>query len=50
MNYQNIFKHIHNKGFRGIYGMEHGKVGGGKEGEIALINAYRKADNFTVGS
>ena len=50
MNYQNIFKHIHNKGFRGIYGMEHGKAGGGKEGEIALINAYRNADNFTVGS
>ena len=50
MNYQNIFKHIHNKGFRGIYGMEHGKAGGGKEGEIALINAYRAADNFTVGS
>jgi hydroxypyruvate isomerase len=50
MNYQNIFKHIHGKGFRGIYGMEHGKAGGGKEGEVALINAYRNADNFSVGS
>jgi hypothetical protein len=30
--------------------MEHGKAGGGKEGEVALINAYRNADNFTVGS
>ena len=26
------------------------EAGGGKEGEIALINAYRNADNFTVGS
>jgi hydroxypyruvate isomerase len=50
MNYQNLFKHIHYKGYRGVYGMEHGKAGSGKEGEIALINAYRNADNFTVGS
>jgi hydroxypyruvate isomerase len=50
MNYQNIFKHIHNKGYRGVYGMEHGKVGVGTAGEIALINAYRNVDNFSVGS
>jgi hydroxypyruvate isomerase len=50
MNYQNLFKHIYGKGYRGVYGMEHGKAGAGKEGETALINAYRLADNFTVGN
>ena len=46
MNYKNIFKHIHEKGYQGIYGMEHGKAGKGKEGEQALIQAYRNADSF----
>lgn len=46
MNYRNIFKHIHAKGFEGVVGMEHGKSRGGKEGEDALVAAYREADNF----
>ncbi|HLO37878.1 MAG TPA: TIM barrel protein [Lacibacter sp.] len=46
MNYKNIFKHIHKKGFKGIMGMEHGNAGPGKEGELALIKAYREADSF----
>jgi hydroxypyruvate isomerase len=46
MNYRNIFKHIHSKGFEGVIGMEHGKSIGGKEGEAALIAAYRAADDF----
>jgi len=46
MNYKNIFKYIHEKGYQGIYGMEHGKAGKGKEGEQALIQAYRNADSF----
>jgi hydroxypyruvate isomerase len=46
MNYKNIFKYIYQKGYRGIYGMEHGIAGKGKEGELALIEAYRQADNF----
>ena len=46
MNYKNIFKYIHQKGYRGIYGMEHGISGKGKEGELALIEAYRQADSF----
>lgn len=46
MNYKNIFKHIHSKGYNGILGMEHGNVQAGKEGELALIKAYRNADNF----
>jgi hydroxypyruvate isomerase len=46
MHYKNIFKHIHNKGFRGILGMEHGNALPGREGEEALIKAYREADSF----
>ncbi|WP_234570556.1 hydroxypyruvate isomerase family protein [Rhodohalobacter sp. 614A] len=48
INYRNIFKHIYDKGFDGIVGMEHGKSKGGKEGELALIDAYVKADDFEV--
>lgn len=46
MNYNNIFKHIYQKGYRGVMGMEHGNASPGKEGELALIKAYRAADNF----
>ena len=44
VNYQNIFKHLKNKGYQGILGMEHGNFHPGKEGEMKLIEAYRKAD------
>tara|TARA_R110002051_G_scaffold180913_3_gene250373 strand:+ start:27313 stop:28236 length:924 start_codon:yes stop_codon:yes gene_type:complete len=46
INYHNVFKWIHNKGFDGILGMEHGNSGEGKEGERAVIEAYKKVDNF----
>jgi hydroxypyruvate isomerase len=46
MNYKNIFKHIYNKGYKGILGMEHGNALPAKEGEFALIRAYRDADSF----
>ncbi len=46
MNYKNIFRHIYKKGFKGILGMEHGNAEPGKEGELALIKAYREADDF----
>ncbi|WP_153800278.1 hydroxypyruvate isomerase family protein [Foetidibacter luteolus] len=46
MNYKNIFKHIYNKGYRGILGMEHGNAFPGKEGEASLIKAYRESDSF----
>ena len=46
MNYKNIFKHIYNKGYKGILGMEHGNAKPGKDGEMELIKAYRDADNF----
>lgn len=47
INFKSIFKHIHSKGYEGLIGMEHGKSLPGKEGEVALINAYIKADDFT---
>jgi hydroxypyruvate isomerase len=46
MNYQNIFKHIYDKGYKGILGMEHGNSKKDKEGEQAVIAAYRQSDNF----
>ncbi|MBK7098292.1 MAG: TIM barrel protein [Sphingobacteriales bacterium] len=46
INYKNVFKHIFNKGFKGIMGMEHGISRPGKEGEDRLIQAYRESDNF----
>ncbi|MGB4770987.1 MAG: TIM barrel protein [Chitinophagaceae bacterium] len=44
MNYKNIFNHIASKGYKGVYGMEHGNAKPGKEGEVALIKAYREVD------
>jgi hydroxypyruvate isomerase len=46
INYNNVFKYIYDKGYRGVMGMEHGNAKPGKEGELALIKAYRQADNF----
>lgn len=46
INYRNVFKHLHEKGFEGVIGMEHGKSVGGKEGEAALVAAYRAVDEF----
>lgn len=44
VNYQNIFRHLKQKGYSGVLGMEHGNSKPGKEGELALIDAYRKSD------
>ncbi|HRI58454.1 MAG TPA: xylose isomerase, partial [Saprospiraceae bacterium] len=44
INYKNIFKHLHERGYRGVLGMEHGNAQPGKEGELALIAAYREVD------
>ena len=46
INYKNLFKHLHEKGYKGVMGMEHGNSKGGKEGELAVIAAYREEDNF----
>ncbi len=46
INYRNIFKHIHEKGYQGVLCMEHGKSKPGKEGEQAVIEAYRWCDEY----
>lgn len=46
INYKNVFKWLYNKGYKGIVGMEHGMSKSGKEGEEALVNAYREVDSF----
>jgi hydroxypyruvate isomerase len=46
VNYKNIFKHLYQKGYKGMLGMEHGNSLPGKEGEVALIKAYRWSDDF----
>ena len=46
INYLNVFKHIHEKGFGGVLGMEHGNSMPGMEGERAVIDAYRAVDSF----
>ncbi len=46
INYHNVFRHLHTKGYQGILGMEHGVSKSGKDGERALIDAYRLSDDF----
>lgn len=46
INYKNIFRHLYQKGYDGILGMEHGKLQSGKEGEQAVIDAYLYSDGF----
>ena len=46
INYKNIFKYIHKRGFDGILGMEHGNFFEGADGERKLIAAYQEVDQF----
>ena len=46
INYKNIFKHLHAKGYDGVLCMEHGQSIKGIEGERAVIDAYRAVDDF----
>ncbi len=46
INYKNVFRHIYEKGFQGIVGMEHGNSKPGKAGEEAVIRAYIESDSF----
>ncbi len=48
INYRNVFAHIFKKGYQGVLCMEHGLSKGGKEGEQALLAAYRWCDDFEV--
>lgn len=46
INFRNVFKHIHGKGYQGVLCMEHGKSLKGKEGEARVLKAYRECDSF----
>ena len=46
INYKNIFKHLFEKGYKGVIGMEHRNSKPGAEGEKAVIEAYRYCDDF----
>lgn len=46
INYQNIFRYLHGRGYDGVLCMEHGKTEGGKEGDEKVIRAYRYCDSF----
>jgi hydroxypyruvate isomerase len=48
INYKNIFRHLYRKGYQGTLCMEHGRSKKGKEGERAVIDAYRACDSFEV--
>lgn len=49
INYRNVFRHLHDKGYEGVVGMEHGTSGDGREGEQAVIEAYVACDSFQEG-
>ena len=45
INYRNIFRHIREKGYQGVLGMEHGNSKPDTAGEQAVIDAYVAADS-----
>ena len=46
IDYRNVFRHLHRKGYAGVVGMEHGVSGDGADGVRRLIEAYRECDDF----
>ncbi len=44
INFVNVLQHVHDKGYRGFMGMEHGISKAGKAGEIAALASYRSVD------
>lgn len=44
INYKNVLQHIHDKGYRGFVGLEHGISGAGEEGVAAALKRYREVD------
>jgi hydroxypyruvate isomerase len=49
INYRHIFQWLHDRGYTGVIGMEHGLKNTGREGEQALIQAYRAVDVKKAG-
>jgi hydroxypyruvate isomerase len=48
INFKNVFKYIHSRDYQGVLCMEHGMHLKGKEGEAAVIAAYRECDSYEV--
>jgi len=46
INYRNVFRAIHEKGYDGVLGMEHGLSQPGMDGLMKCFNEYRKADTW----
>lgn len=44
INYKNVLQHIHDKGYRGFVGLEHGTSEAGAAGEWKTLEAYRTVD------
>jgi len=44
INYARVFEHIQRRGYTGVIGTEHNNSKPGKDGELAVIAAYRKVD------
>lgn len=44
INFWKVLQYVHDKGYRGFVGMEHGTSKPGKEGEWATLEAYRSVD------
>jgi hydroxypyruvate isomerase len=44
VNWRNVFRHVREKGYTGVLGMEHGNARPGRDGERAVIDAYVAAD------
>ena len=48
IRYRHLFRHIYEKGYEGILGMEHGLSQPGREGLERCFEEYRKADTWNV--
>jgi hydroxypyruvate isomerase len=48
INFKNVFKYIYSRNYQGVLCMEHGMSGKTKDGEAAVIQAYRECDSFEV--
>jgi hydroxypyruvate isomerase len=46
INFKNVFKYIYSRNYQGVLCMEHGFSNRTKEGEAAVIQAYRECDSF----
>jgi hydroxypyruvate isomerase len=44
INYKNIFRYLFDRKYDEVISLEHGQSKSGKEGELAIIQAYREVD------